>query len=142
MDIHPQHTSPRDSVIPGAAGRETRARSRWVAAGGIIGALTASSCCIIPLLLFSMGVSGAWIGTLTGLAPYKPFFIAATAGFLGYGYWLVYKRPDGCSDGAACARPLPNRMVKAALWGATALVVVALFWNWIAPVLAPLLLGL
>ena len=33
-----------------------------MAAGGLIGALAASSCCILPLVLFALGVSGAWIG--------------------------------------------------------------------------------
>ncbi len=49
----------------------TRAR-KIAAAGGIVGALGASSCCIAPLLLFSLGVSGAWISNLTRLAPYQP----------------------------------------------------------------------
>src|SRR5262249_44543465 len=49
---------------------------RLMAAGGLVGALAASSCCILPLVLFSLGVSGAWIGNLTQLAPYQPFFIA------------------------------------------------------------------
>src|SRR5208337_1086739 len=50
-------------------------------------AVTTSSCCIVPLLLFGLGVSGAWIGTLTRLAPYQPIFVAVTLGCLGYGYW-------------------------------------------------------
>jgi mercuric ion transport protein len=51
---------------------------RLMAAGGLLGALAASSCCILPLILFGLGVSGAWIGTFTRLAPYQPFVIAAT----------------------------------------------------------------
>ena len=98
--------------------------------------------CIVPLILFSLGISGAWIGNLTALEPYKPLFIAVTLGFLGYGYWLVYRTPKVCVDGAACAKSLPNRLVKGALWVSAVLVVIALFWNWIAPVVAPILLGL
>ena len=113
-----------------------------IAAAGVFGALAASSCCILPLVLFSLGVSGAWIGNLTALEPYKPVFIAITLGFLGYGYWLVYRKPDVCDPDGACARPLPSRLTKGALWLALALVLVALFWNWIAPVIAPILLGL
>ncbi|MDQ7071405.1 MAG: mercuric transporter MerT family protein [Rhodobacterales bacterium] len=92
-------------------------KTRMIAAGGILGALAASSCCIIPLILFSLGVSGAWVGNLTALAPYKPIFITITFGFLGYGYWMVYRKPKACADGATCARPLPNTLVKSALWG-------------------------
>jgi mercuric ion transport protein len=64
-------------------------RWQWaMVAGGLLGALAASSCCILPLALFVLGVSGAWIANLTQLAPYQPCFIAATIAFLGYGYWL------------------------------------------------------
>ena len=58
-------------------------KARWAAAGGILGALAASSCCILPVVLFTLGISGAWIGNLTALAPYQPIFLAATAGCLG-----------------------------------------------------------
>lgn len=47
-------------------------RQRLVAAGGVLGALAAASCCIIPLILFSLGIGGAWIGNLTALAPTSP----------------------------------------------------------------------
>ena len=90
-------------------------RKTWVAAGGLLGALAASSCCIVPLALFSLGIGGAWIGNLTALAPYQPIFVAITLGFLGYGYWLVYRKPEAdCADGAACSRPV--RRLASYLW--------------------------
>ena len=105
------------------------------AAGGILGALAASSCCIVPLALFMLGISGAWIGNLTALAPYQPIFFAATAGFLGVGYYFVYRQPKAvCADGT-CVRPLPNRSVKAVLWAATALALAAAAFDCFAPVL-------
>ncbi len=107
-----------------------------LATGGLLGAFAASSCCIVPLLLFSLGVSGAWIGNLTQLAPYQPYFIAATIAFLGGGYWLTYRASKlACAEGAACARPLPNRLVKTTLVVATLLVVVALGFDFLAPLL-------
>jgi mercuric ion transport protein len=117
-------------------------KARIIAAGGILGALAASTCCIVPLILFSLGISGAWVGNLTALEPYKPIFIVIALGFLGYGYWMVYLKPKACAEGETCARPLPNRLVKTALWTSTLLIVIALFWNWIAPVVAPIFLGL
>lgn len=117
-------------------------KTKLIATGGILGALAASTCCIVPLILFSLGVSGAWVGNLTALEPNKPIFITVTLGFLGYGYWMVYRKPKACAEGEACARPLPNRLVKTSLWGATLLILIAFFWNWIAPVVAPILLGL
>ena len=89
-------------------------RGQWLtAAGGLVAALAASSCCILPLVLFGLGVSGAWIGNLTRLAPYQPYFVVATIACLGYGYWLVYRSSKlACGDGEACARPLPNLFVS------------------------------
>jgi mercuric ion transport protein len=115
---------------------ETRIRHRqaFIAAGGMLGALAASSCCILPLALFSLGVSGAWIGNFTRLAPYQPFFIAATLLFLGSGYWLVYRSGTrACTKGGTCAQPLPNRVVKAILILATILVAAALGLDFVAP---------
>jgi mercuric ion transport protein len=109
---------------------------KLVAAGGILGAIAASSCCIAPLVLFSLGISGAWIGNLTALAPYQPYFIAATLACLGYGYWLVYRpRKVACAEGAACARPLPNNIVKASLILATVLVAGAIGFDLLAPLI-------
>jgi hypothetical protein len=56
-----------------------------MAVGGLLGALAASSCCILPVVFFSLGISGAWIGNFTRLAPYQPYFLAATLVFLGTG---------------------------------------------------------
>ena len=50
---------------------------RIVVNGMDVAALGASSCCVLPLAFFALGVSGAWIGNLTALAPYQPFFVAA-----------------------------------------------------------------
>lgn len=111
-------------------------RPGLIAIGGILGALAASSCCIVPLILFSVGIGGAWIGNLTVLAPYKPIFVAGTAGLLGYGFYLVYWKPrEACADHAACVRPIPNRLVQLALWVATALVIAAFAFDYVAPLL-------
>jgi mercuric ion transport protein len=107
---------------------------KLLAAGGVLGALAASSCCILPLVLFGLGVSGAWIANLTRLAPYQPYFIAATAACLGGGYWLRYRsRKTACTDGEVCARPLPNRIVAMGLVLATVLVIGALALDFLAP---------
>ena len=98
-----------------------------VAAGGLLGALAASSCCLLPLVLFFLGVSGAWIGNLTRLAPYHPYFIVVTALCLVAGYWLVYRSGTRtCVESGACALPLQRGVVKGCLVIATALVAAAL----------------
>jgi mercuric ion transport protein len=111
----------------------TRAQAA-LAVGGLLGALAASSCCILPVALFSLGISGAWIANFTQLAPYKPYFVAAAVVLLTAGYWLVRRSTQrACAGGEACARPLPTRIVKIVLVAATALVIVAAVFDCIAP---------
>ncbi len=102
-------------------------RSRWLVAGGMLGAFLASSCCIVPLVLISLGVSGAWIGQLTALEPYKPLFLLVAIGFLAAGFWDVYFRKTSvCEDGSYCAR-LQSLVVKqVALWSGALVVLAAL----------------
>jgi mercuric ion transport protein len=128
------HAATREAPLSGQREIATDQRNQRLAvAGGVLGALAASSCCILPLVLFSLGISGAWIGNLTRLAPYQPYFIAATLAFLAGGYWLVYRsRRVVCVDGV-CARPLPNRLVVTGLVLATCLVVLALTFDFVAP---------
>jgi mercuric ion transport protein len=111
-------------------------RKRIAAAGGVFGAIAASSCCIVPLLMFSVGAGGVWIGNLAALAPYQPIFLAITFGFLGYGFYLVYRKPKpACDADTACSSPVSNRVVKGALWSATVLAGAALGFPWYAPLL-------
>ena len=122
----------KDEIHPADSGRAPK----LLAAGGLLGALAASSCCILPVVLFTLGISGAWIGNFTQLAPYKPYFIAVTAAFLGGGYWLVYRSSSfACADGDACARALPNRIVTTVLIAATVLVIAAFGFDFVAPYL-------
>jgi len=90
---------------------------------------------MLPVALFMLGISGVWIGNLTALAPYQPIFFIATAGFLGTGYYLVYRQPRvACADGT-CRRPLPTPIVRGMLWAATALVLAAVGFDYLAPML-------
>jgi mercuric ion transport protein len=118
---------------------EMQGAQRLTAAGALLAALAASSCCILPLVLFSLGVSGAWIGNFTRLAPYQPWFVAATIAFLGTGYWLVYRSSKlACADEGACVRRLPNRLVKAGLIIATVFVIAALGVDFLSPLFSDL----
>ena len=109
-------------------------RNQLVAAGSVLGAILASSCCIVPLVLVTLGASGAWIGNLTALEPYKPIFAGITMIFLGFGFWHVYpKSSAACEVGSYCATETSNRITKSALWLATALVLLALTIDYWAP---------
>jgi mercuric ion transport protein len=139
MSHQPQAATMAAKHVPAAEFGETADRRRgqtWLAAGSLLGALAASSCCILPVALFSLGISGAWIANFTQLAPYKPYFIVATLALLGAGYWLVHRASKAaCADGEACARPLPNRIAKIVLVAATVLVIAAFAFDYVAPYL-------
>ena len=110
-------------------------RNQLVAAGSVLGAVLASSCCILPLVLVTLGASGAWIGNLTALEPYKPIFAGITIVLLGFGFWHVYLKPrKACEDGSYCATDTSSRITKSALWIATVLVLLALTIDYWAPI--------
>ena len=49
------------------SGTDKQTKKTIFTSGSVIGALAMSSCCILPLVLFSLGVTGAWLGNLTAL---------------------------------------------------------------------------
>jgi len=115
---------------------DRRTRKGWLAAGGVIGALLASACCIGPLVLLTLGISGAWIGNLTALEPYKPIFAVIALGFIAAGFRQVYfRRLIVCEPGSYCARPASARITKTALWASLILVIAALTIDRWAPLL-------
>ena len=91
-------------------------REYLLAVGGVLGSIAASTCCIVPLALVSVGVSGAWIGSLTALAAYQPLFIAIAVSCLATGFWLVFWRSAKECETEACVSPRTARLLKSALW--------------------------
>lgn len=119
-----------------STGADRPARKGWLAAGGVVGAFLASACCIGPLVLLTLGVSGAWIANLTALEPYKPIFAVIALAFIAAGFRQAYRRPaTACQPDFYCARPSSARLTRAALWAALILVLAALTANAWAPLL-------
>ncbi len=114
-------------------GRETARLETATGWGALAAAILASSCCVLPLVLFLLGVSGAWIGHLTALAPWKPWFLAASVVLLAIGFTQAYRRPKPCADGEVCGTPASRRLTRVMLWVAAALVALSAGWDWIAP---------
>lgn len=108
--------------------------ARLAIAGSALAALGAASCCVVPFVLFTLGISGAWIGNLTALAPYQPIFATLSLLLLGVGFLRVYGRSKAvCGAGSYCVRPASDRIAKAGLWTATVLIALALAWPYAAP---------
>ncbi len=107
-----------------------QADSRWVIGGGLIAAISATSCCILPLVFFSVGISGAWISNLTALAPYQPVFAGLSLLLIGYGFYLLHiRRRRDCDDGT-CENPVNSRGAYLLLFLSLVLVAAALAFPW------------
>lgn len=103
-----------------------------LAAGGLA-AILASACCLGPLALMALGFSGAWIGNLTRLEPYRPAFVGAALVALFLAYRRIYRPAADCKPGEVCAIPQVRTTYKAIFWIVAALIVVALVFPYLAP---------
>lgn len=100
---------------------------------GGLAALLASTCCLGPLVLITLGLSGAWISNLTALEPYRPAFILAAVIALFHAWRRIWRPPVDCEPGQVCAVPRVNRSYRMLFWIVAALVAVALGFPLIAP---------
>jgi mercuric ion transport protein len=100
---------------------------------GILAAVGESICCVGPLVVLALGVSGAWIGSLTALEPYRPFFIGLTLLFLAFAFHRLYFARRACTPGSACANPRTLKYQRLAFWIVTVLVLGIISVPWLAP---------
>ena len=82
---------------------------KTLAAGGLLAAVAASTCCVLPLALGSLGLGGALVAGLGVLAPYQTVFRLAAVALLGAGLWLAYARKPVLADGALNPARPPRR---------------------------------
>ena len=118
--------------MPAASDRSAaQPATRLLSLAGIVAAIGAASCCVIPFLLFALGVSGAWIGNLTALEPYQPIFAAVSLGFIGWGAWRLRRKAKiACAEGY-CATDRADRIAQIGLWTAAVLIVIALVFPYL-----------
>jgi mercuric ion transport protein len=103
--------------------------------GSALAALAASTCCLGPLVLIALGISGAWIGHLTALAPYRPIFIGIAVIFLVFAYRQIYRRAatQVCDSGASCASPKTQRLYQLLFWSVAMWVLLAVVFPYLVP---------
>lgn len=106
-------------------------RSALVAGG--VAAILASTCCLGPLVLVTLGFSGAWIGNLTVLEPYRPVFVGVAVVALFFAWRRIYGRVEACAPGEACAAPQARRAYKAIFWIVVILVLIAIGFPYVVP---------
>lgn len=103
-----------------------------LAIGGVA-AILASTCCLGPLILVGLGFSGAWIGNLTVLEPYRPLFIAGALVAMFFAWRRIFRPPSACKPGEVCAVPQVRATYKIIFWIVVALVLVALGFPYVLP---------
>lgn len=108
-------------------------KGRGALAVGGFAAVLASSCCLGPLVLVTLGFSGAWIGNLTVLEPYRPVFIGAALVALFFAYRSIFRPAQACKPDEVCAVPQVRTAYKVIFWIAAALVLVALAFPYVLP---------
>lgn len=101
-------------------------------AGGLA-AILASTCCVGPLVLVSLGFSGAWLSNLVALEPYRPFFLGTALVALFFAWRRIFRPVQVCTPGEVCATPQVRSIYKFMFWIVTALVLVALVFPYIIP---------
>ena len=104
---------------------------RGVLAAGGLAAILASTCCLGPLVLVTLGFSGAWIGNLTALEPYRPIFIGVALVALFFAWRRIFRPVDACKPGEICAIPQVRTLYKLIFWIAVAFVAVALAFPYV-----------
>ena len=101
-------------------------------AGGVA-AILASTCCLGPLLLVGIGLSGAWIGNLARLEPFRPAFVAIALVALMIAYRRIFRPKDQCAPGNVCSVPQVKALYKAIFWIVAILVLIALSFPYLLP---------
>jgi mercuric ion transport protein len=109
----------------------TQGRGALLAGG--LAAILASTCCLGPLVLITLGFSGAWIANLTMLEPYRPIFIGAALVALFFAWRRIWRPAETCRPGEICAAPQVKTTYKALFWLVAALVAIALGFPYLAP---------
>lgn len=99
---------------------------------GAIAAITASLCCVVPLVLVTLGVGGAWVSSLSRFEPLRPVFIAITLAMLFLAWRKLYQ-PASCAPDKICADRKLQRGQRVVFWIVSAIILVLLAFPWFAP---------
>jgi mercuric ion transport protein len=73
------------------------------------------------MLLMALGIGGAWGSRVVALEAYQPWFVGAALLFFGYAFFKLYRSPEACAPGEACAIPAVRRRQRVIFWVVAAL---------------------
>lgn len=96
--------------------------------GASLAAIGASVCCVVPLMLVLLGISGAWISNLTALDAWRPWFSVAALLSLGLAFWGLYGPASRCRTDGECVESHTLKRRRRWLWWATAVIALLLLF--------------
>lgn len=132
----PEATVPQPRAVEGQTHGVHAGRKESAAlAVGAVSALLVGSCCVVPLVLITMGLGGAWLANLTALEPYRPLFALGALASLAFAWMRIYHSANECKPGEICAAPTIRGRYKIGFWLVAALLVLMFGFPYIAPLL-------
>jgi mercuric ion transport protein len=97
---------------------KSKALQKATLGGSLLAAITASLCCIGPLVAVLLGASGFAASAV--FEKWRPVFLGLTVVLLALAWYLTYRKPKAaCEEGSACATKPVSKWNKMALWFAT-----------------------
>jgi len=92
-------------------------------------------CCVFPAAFSFLGAGGLTFAM--ALMPYRPYFVALTALFLGVGFYFAYRPQPAqqCAPGAACATQQSRKLQRVSLWVIAILTLALLAFPYVLPYL-------
>lgn len=96
------------------------------------GAILASSCCIIPIVFFNLGIGGAWLANLAVLQPYRVHFISVATLLFVIGLFF-YIRSLKCDTETCPPDKKKSLLALVALVVSGVLIAAAIIWPEVEP---------
>ena len=102
---------------------KSKALQKATLGGSVLAAITASLCCIGPMVAVLLGASGFAASAV--FEEWRPVFLGLTVVLLALAWYLTYRKPKAaCEEGSACATKPVAKWNKAVLWFATGVILV------------------
>lgn len=89
-------------------------KSGWLVGGGILASIIASLCCVGPLILTLLGVSGAAV--LSKFETLRIPMILLVLVFFGVAGFVLYQKRNNCEPGSICADPKKFKKMVIFYW--------------------------
>jgi mercuric ion transport protein len=100
---------------------------------GALAGIGASMCCVVPLVLLGLGISGAWVANLTLFEPVRPVFLGLTLLFLSLAFRRLYLTPTVCAPGTVCVDSETLRRQRFIFWVVAVSLLGLIAFPWFAP---------